>query len=139
MYVNLTKNQLKQTIEESSAEKKSDLKLYLKEKVLSESWFWCKSVHYLYKDILPTDLTRIYEEFTLEIPNSPSLSRLHLTQTLGSSLNFDYVQNKYDTIDNVIILRSLLHCNEIDVQIAEVFGKIESLRLQNVPQFLYES
>ncbi|KAJ8927795.1 hypothetical protein NQ314_019674 [Rhamnusium bicolor] len=115
------------------------LKNLLKEKSLREGWFWCKTVYVLYDDIIKVSLTDIYKDFVKNFSTDNTIGVLHLTQVFSNHLDYDYIQKKYDDVGNVIILRSLMHCEEIDVQIAEVFGQIENIRNQNSPQFLYDS
>lgn len=118
---------------------KNQLKDTLKEKSINLAWFWCKTVGILYSEFIPEPLSTIYSEFTNNLPqNTDILGSLHLIQVLREDLHYDYVQNRRDAIGDIIILNSLIRCEEIDVQIAEVFAKIEKIRSENVLQFLYD-
>ncbi|CAH0553483.1 unnamed protein product [Brassicogethes aeneus] len=138
-YYKLTLTQFKQTVEKLSPQIKQNLKLFLKQSTLENSWLWCKTIYLFYKEITPGPLGNIYTELVSEIPKGESLCRLQLTQIFGEHIDFDFIGNKHDSVEFIVVLKSLLHCNEIDVQIAEVFGKVEAIRSENVPQFLYES
>nr|CAH7760823.1 unnamed protein product [Callosobruchus chinensis] len=138
-YYVLVEMKLKSTIESCSAELKGALKPVLKDKCLSEAWLWCNAAYTLYSEMNPESLTDIYTDFTKDV-SGRNLGFLHLTQTFAKHLNYDHVQNKkYEPIEQVIVLNSLIHCEEIDVQIAEVFSKIEQIRSENVPQFLCDN
>ncbi|CAH1975524.1 unnamed protein product [Acanthoscelides obtectus] len=138
-YYVLAEMKLKSTIQSISTELKEALKTVLRDKCLSEAWLWCNAVYTLFSEINPDALTDIYSDFTKDVTGR-NLGFLHLTQTFAKHLNYDHVQNKkYEPIEQVIILNSLMHCEEIDVQIAEVFSKIEEIRSENVPQFLCDN
>ncbi|RZC42281.1 E3 ubiquitin-protein ligase listerin [Asbolus verrucosus] len=103
----------------------------------SESWLWCKAIYLLNQEITPSPLEDVYKNYLKQANND--LSRLHLSQIFGPHLDFDHIQSASGVLADTVILRSLLHCNEIDVQIAEVFEKIKKLRSKNIPKFLFES
>lgn len=113
------------------------LKTILKHKAFQFSWFWCKAIYLLYTQITPVSITEIFNEITKDIQQE-NLTVLHFIQIFGQHLNYDYINFKLDTISNIIVLKSLLHCNEIDVQIAEVFTKMENIRNENNLQFYYD-
>ncbi|XP_018571354.1 E3 ubiquitin-protein ligase listerin isoform X2 [Anoplophora glabripennis] len=138
-YYVLTEMKLKTVLENVDHTFKLKLKSILKGKSIGEAWFWCKTAYILYSDITPEPPSDIYKEFVGDVSTANSLGVLHLTQVFGRHLDFDYVQNKFEAVGNVVILRSLILCDEIDVQIAEVFGQIEKIRSENVPQFLYNT
>ncbi|KAJ8918958.1 hypothetical protein NQ315_016860 [Exocentrus adspersus] len=138
-YYVLTEMKLKTMLEHADSTFKLNMKEELKNKSQNECWFWCKSAYILYSDLIPEPLPNIYKEFVTAITDTNSLGAIHLTQVFGKHIDFDYIHNKYEAVGNVIILRSLIHCDEIEVQIAEVFAQIEKIRSENVPQFLYNS
>lgn len=138
-YYVLTEIKVKTILKNVDSTFKSNLRGILKAKSIDEGWFWCKTTYILYSDLTPEQPTDIYKEFVSDVSATNNLGVLHLTQVFGRHLNFDYIQNKFEAVGNVIILRSLILCEEIDVQIAEVFGQIEKIRSENVPQFLYNT
>lgn len=107
----------------------------MKQKASDLSWFWCKTIYLLYTEIVPLPITDVFEEMTNNLTTENSLTVLHFVQIFGKHLNYDYIHFKLDTIGRIIVLRSLLHCDEIEVQIAEVFNRIESIRGENNLQF----
>lgn len=135
----LTEMKLKAALKPSCELLKANIKSTLKEKSAKYGWHWAKAVYLFYSEILHENLQSIYEEFIRDISEGDSVNTLHLTQVFKDHLNYDYVQNKFDAIGDVVVLNGLINCDEIDVQIAEVFSKIEKIRSKDVPQFLYNS
>lgn len=131
---------LKSIIANYDADLKNELKTVLKTKSLNEAWFWCKASYHLYDSMLQQNLVEMYAEFVEgAVDDRNNLGVLHLTQVFSNKLSYDHVRYNFDPVGSIIVLNSLTHCDEIDVQIAEVFSKIEKIRSENVPRFLYES
>lgn len=133
----LTEMKLKSTLENTDDLLITNLRSTLKTKSLKYGWHWAKAVYLLYSEMLPTDLVSIYKEFVQNVTETNETYIQHLTKLFSKHLTYDDIENKFDTIGNIITLRSLLHCQDIDVQIAEVFMQMEKIRSKNVPQFLY--
>ncbi|XP_044263006.1 E3 ubiquitin-protein ligase listerin [Tribolium madens] len=103
----------------------------------SNSGLWSKVVYLYHQEIFdkpPQETFKFYFKQT-----SSDLSQLHLAQLYGPHLDFDHINFTSSVLSDVIILRSLAHCDEIDVQIAEVFEKIKKLRNRDIPKFLFEN
>lgn len=133
-------NCVQKIIENLDCTTKVRLKELLTEKLHTESWLWAKAVRLLYSQIIPSPLVEIYNEFVNKRKETDSkLGIIHLTQTFRDSLTYENVQDTFGNVENVIILRCLLHHgHDLDVQIAENFSRIESMRSKNISEFLYE-
>lgn len=114
---------------------KSKLTVILKEKSLSEAWFWSKVVYTYYKNSIPDYLAQTYSEFTSNAKEEHKLGVLHLTQVFKRHLTYDYAQKGYDHLMDMINLNCLMHCDDIDVQIAEIWMKIENIRNEDPEYF----
>lgn len=62
--------------------------------------------------------------------NTSGENKLHLIQTFSrrQEITFDDTIQRMTPIESVVRLRCLLHCEDIDVQIADVFGRIEKIK-----------
>ncbi|CAG9822593.1 unnamed protein product [Phaedon cochleariae] len=136
-YYVLIEAKLKTTLELMDDTFKAQLKATIRDKSTKLGWFWAKSAYILYTDISPEPLTDIYAEFVQQRTGTCTLGALHLTQVFSKHLDYDLVRYSFDAIGDVIVLNSLIRCEDIDVQIAEVFTKIERIRNENVPRFSY--
>lgn len=116
---------------------KEDLKSVLLEKVHGEHWLWCKAVYILYSEILPTSLTETYKYFTNNVSKEEELlGSLHLTQIFGNDLTFDDLHSSFDDLYSIIALRSLLkNGDDLEVQIAETFSRIEKIHKKDAQNF----
>ncbi|KAG5874665.1 hypothetical protein JTB14_012946 [Gonioctena quinquepunctata] len=132
-------SKFKVTIETIDDSFKLKLKDILKDRSINCAWFWAEAVYVFYTRIFVQPINEIYREFVQDVTENDNLGVLHLTQVFGNHLNYDFIQNKFRAIGDVIVLNSLVHCDEIDVQIAEVFSKVEKIRNENVPQFLCDN
>lgn len=110
----------------------STLKSIFKEKCLTEAWFWSKVV---YKNSPIGHLKQTYSQFTKNGTEEQKLGILHLTQVFKQHLTYDEVPKSYDHLMDIIILNCLMHCEDIDVQIAEVCMKIEKIRNEDPEYF----
>ncbi|EEZ97459.2 E3 ubiquitin-protein ligase listerin isoform X2 [Tribolium castaneum] len=102
----------------------------------SNSGLWSKVIYLYNQEIFdkpPQETFKTYHNQT-----TSDLSQLHLVQLYGPHLDFDHVATS-SVLNDVVILRSLAHCDEIDVQIAEIFEKIKKLRNRDIPKFLFEN
>ncbi|XP_017770838.1 PREDICTED: E3 ubiquitin-protein ligase listerin-like [Nicrophorus vespilloides] len=97
----------------------------LVDKAGKEGWLWTNTVHLWFVEMSNYSAIKVYDNLLPSM--NTKLAKLHLTQILGSNLSYDNIHCKVGPVGDVVILRSLLHCDEIDVQIAEVFKKIEIL------------
>src|SRR5699024_9203523 len=102
----------------------------------SKSFLWCKTVHFFHQEIKSDSPEDVYVEYKKLFKND--LSKLHLSQLFGAHLSFDHIDFTSSVFDSVVTLRSLAHCDEIDVQIAETFEKIKKLRSKDIPRFLFD-
>ncbi|KAJ8985103.1 hypothetical protein NQ317_019789 [Molorchus minor] len=134
-YYVLTEMNFKETINNSDSVFLSKLR---QKKCINDGWFWCKAAYCLYSDMVTQPLKDIFNEFVKDVTEKDNVGVIHLTQVFSEHIDYDDVQNQFSAVGNAIVLRSLIHCNEIDVQIAEVFKEIEKIRRQNIPQFLYD-
>nr|XP_023024069.1 E3 ubiquitin-protein ligase listerin [Leptinotarsa decemlineata] len=134
-----TETKLKWIVERMDDTFKLELKKILRDRAMSLAWFWCRAVYIMYTKIFEQPLNDIYADCVQIVTETKNLGVLHLTQIFSHHLNYDYIQNNFDVVGDVIVLNSLLHCDEIDVQVAEVVLKIERIRADNVPQFLCDN
>ncbi|CAG9858317.1 unnamed protein product [Phyllotreta striolata] len=118
---------------------KSNITIYLNDMSMKNGWYWIKAVYLYYSKIQPQDLCSVYEDFVRNIPDSEVEITLQATRIFKDHLTYDNVQNKFDAVGDIIVLRSLIRCEEIDVQIAEVFTKMVNIRIADIPKFLYNS
>ncbi|XP_017770844.1 PREDICTED: E3 ubiquitin-protein ligase listerin [Nicrophorus vespilloides] len=100
-----------------------------------EGWLWANTVQLWFVELSKVPATKVYDKLLPSM--NTKLGKLHLTQILGSNLSYDNVHCKVGPVGSVVILRSLLHCDEIDVQIAEVFNKIQKLRDEDMGRYFY--
>lgn len=103
----------------------------------SGNWLWAKTVRTFHQEINSDGLQATYYYYS-KLVNQQS-ARINLYQIYGSSLSFDDIQLTGSIYENIIILKNLSHCTEIDVQIAEVLGAVKHYRAQNIPRFLLET
>ncbi|XP_050511017.1 E3 ubiquitin-protein ligase listerin [Diabrotica virgifera virgifera] len=135
----LTEMKMKTTLTNTDKSFRSNLKRIIKENSRNYGWQWPAVAYLLYSELLPEDLKAVYKEFVQDTSKTDVSYELHLTQTFSQNINYDLVHNKADAIDNIVSLRSLIQCEDIDVQIAEVFTQMEAIRSKNVPHFLYNT
>lgn len=121
------------TLEEKSIVK---LTMLLQEKLDLEQWFWARVVQIIYSDFLEQDLNVVYNNLNKKLGNE--LSKLHIMQTFSNNLTYDDVEHDSDVVESVITLKALTHCDEIEVQIVEVFCKIEKLKNEDLKQWFYD-
>lgn len=101
-------------------------------RVQSNSGFWAKTLYVYNHEIFDNSPEEIFKKYFTDFTN------LHLVQLYGRHVDFDHIQLTPWTINDVIILQNLAHCDEIDVQIAQVFEKIKKFRNEDIPKFLFE-
>lgn len=137
---NKTKESVKKLIENLDTATKFNLKAILTEKLHTKSWLWARAIRLLYSEIVPESLTEIYDEFVNKRKETDTkLGVIHLTQVFSDSLCYENIPSGFDEIENVITLRSLLYGgDDLEVQIAENFSRIESIRNRNIREFLYD-
>lgn len=93
----------------------------------------CDTAYLLNKDLLLNSdkLKNVYLKL------SKTGKTLHLTQLFSKHINFDQTVEAKNKTEKIIITRMLLHCEETDVQVAEVMSAIISIRDKNVDSLLY--
>lgn len=114
---------------------KSSLEMILKDKCLSEAWFWSKVLYTIHKNESTEELAQIYSTLTNNTTEEHKLGVLHLTQVFKNHLTYEYVQKGFDNVMEIINLKCLMHCEDIEVQIAEVWMKIEKIRNEDPEYF----
>lgn len=97
----------------------------LMRRVNEESWLWAK-VAKLFCGLKAKamDIDRVITSHNDET----NLGRLHLIQANKEKLTLDNVSYNFGNIEKVIVFRSLMHCDEMEVPIAEAFNVIAKLK-----------
>lgn len=115
------------------------------EKLFSEQWLWARAAYFYYTDILGQLPVEAFEKLynwklntNTENKEDVTLGKLHLVQIFSPHLSFDNIDPTQSAIDSIIILRSLSHCNEIEVQIAEVYGMIKKLKSESLESYFHD-
>lgn len=117
---------------------KTILEQLLNQNLQSDSWIWAKTTYPYYIEIKNEDKQLVFKNLISADKRDNSLSRLHLLQTFGSHLNYDDVNFDLNTVESIVALRSLVHCDSIDVQIAEVFAKIKYMKNETMKDQFYD-
>ncbi|XP_025830695.1 E3 ubiquitin-protein ligase listerin isoform X2 [Agrilus planipennis] len=124
------KQTIKDLIQTGTEQFRDNVEESLCKKTMQEGWIWAEAIHLFYSEIRKKKLGFAYidlvENYSDEIDSE--ISVVHLGQVFSESLTYDHVSYDLMPLESVICLRSLLHCDEIDVQIAEVFGKIDKFK-----------
>lgn len=98
----------------------TELKDLLKANSLNHGWIWCKATYIFYTKFLKTqEILEIYNELTQNNMDAKSIGFLHLKQIFSDAIEDSVAENTND-------------------KMANLFSQIESLRNENLPQFLYE-
>lgn len=106
----------------------------------SRGWMWSKAVYFYFSDFMPQSLPEVFGNIMKLAKESETskISLLHTIQTFATDLTYDHVCDIKSPIEKIVALRSLMHCDEIDVQIAEIFTVIEEIEKHSRIHFLYE-
>lgn len=106
----------------------------------SRGWMWSKAVYFYFSDFMPQSLLEVFGNIMKLAKESETskISSLHTIQTFATNLTYDHVCDIKCPIEKIVALRALMHCDEIDVQIAEVFTVIEEMEKKGWIQFLYK-
>lgn len=113
---------------------KTKLFNYLTEKVQIEHWLWCTAVYLLYTELCPSSVSDAYEELSIKVSD---LGLLHLTQIFANHLGYEHIRSsKFGDIEHIILLRCFVsYQDDLEVQIAENFTRIQKIRSQNTREF----
>lgn len=100
-----------------------EIRSILLTKVKQEGFFWSHALRQLNLEITPS-IFSIYIDAT-SMENVFNLGQLHLVQTFAKDLIYhDVCDIKTTDFGRIVTLRSLINCDDIDVQIAEVYTAI---------------
>lgn len=103
-------------------------------------WMWMKALHFFYSYFVSKLLPEVYLSIVKKLKEMECdrLALLHATQIFSSNFNLTYddVCDVANPIEKIVILRSLLHCEEL--QSTETFSMIDSIEKQSRVHFLYE-
>ncbi|KAK4881955.1 hypothetical protein RN001_005274 [Aquatica leii] len=112
----------------------------LRENAVSKDWLQIKTYYLYCSQITTKDLYKEYTSLLNECDNRKlKLASLRLTQIFAKYVNFEQVCNRPSTIENIILLRQLLHCEELEVPMVEAFSKISIFKQENKSVYLFES
>lgn len=99
----------------------------------SHKWIWAHVLRLISADlIVQGDLSVFYETVYKQLTDN--LAKLHLLQAFSNVLSYDNVFSSSSVVDNIITLRCLINCDEIEVQIAETYAQIHKLKTDDLKQ-----
>lgn len=132
------KEHLQKLVKITSADFAKQIESVLIKNLFLYGWLWTTTLYNFYLEIVNEDLCKNFVELinkpeTQEFP----LARLHLVQIFAKHINYDHIWEKLSPIESIIALRSLILNEELDVQIAEAFSKIDNIQRQNRACFTY--
>lgn len=106
----------------------------------SKGWLWSKAAYLYFSKFTSNSSAEAFVKVTTHVENSKvdTVPLLHAIQSFSSGLTYEHVCNVLTPLGKIVALRSLMHCDEIEVQIAEIFSVIEDIEKQSRIHFLYE-
>lgn len=95
----------------------------------------CDTVYVLHSSLLTStsELMQVYTELTKKAKEKS----LYFTQLFSKCLTYDHVMEPKSKVEKLAVTRALIHCEEIDVQIAETLSALMAIRTTNVDSLLY--
>lgn len=114
----------------SDNEMQNGIKAFLKRQIFAQNWLWCRTVSFLYSEILKQNMAQAYNEFANEtVTEETLLGFLHISQEFAKYIRYEDIHGKYGYIESIILSRDLLQYTEnVDVQVAEDFSRIKAIQ-----------
>lgn len=109
----------------------------LMERVSKDGWLWAKVVHLLNAEVAKEDLAQVYGDYLNKdnFQEETCQGRVHLTQLFAENLSFDDVLYNARLAERIVTLRSLIHREDIDGDIAGTFKLIDAFKIKSGKDF----
>lgn len=111
-----------------------EINAFLKRQIFAQNWLWCTTVHVLYFEILDKkNMSQIYTDFTSgAVTEETMVGFLHMSQAFGKHIQYEDVHGRFGHVESIIVSRCLLgHVENVDVQVAEDFSRIQAIQAES--------
>lgn len=96
----------------------------------------CYDTVYVLHSSLLTSASELMQVYT-GLTKKAKENSLYLTQLFSKCLTYDHAMEPKSKVEKLAVTRALIHCEEIDVQIAEALSAVMAIRTTNVDSLLY--
>ncbi|GLV42170.1 Listerin E3 ubiquitin protein ligase 1 [Carabus blaptoides fortunei] len=96
----------------------------------------CHDTVYVFHSSMLTSTSTLPQVYT-RLTKKTKGNVLCLTQLFAKCLTYDHVREPTSKVEKLAVTRALIHCEEIDVQIAEALSAVMAIRGTDVDSLLY--
>lgn len=122
----ILKSQIKKIYDKLQLTHFEQIRSILLTKVQNEGFFWTHALRQLNLEMMPKIFNLYIDATSLDTFN---LGQLHLVQTFAKDLVYhDVCDIKTTEFGRIVTLRSLINCDDLDIQVAEVYTAIARLK-----------